>query len=106
MLQNLKMLREKNNVTQQKLAMAVGVSQQSINKYENHDVEPDIETLIRIADYFHTSVDYLIGHSGLCIEGQTACLLNEEERCLLESYRVLSTKEKDSVRLVIENYTT
>ena len=52
MLQNLKHLREKNGVTQQQLAAAVGVSQQSINKYENHNIEPDIRTLIAISDFF------------------------------------------------------
>lgn len=62
MLCYLKQLRERVHVTQQQLAAAVGVSQQSINKYENHDIEPDIETLIAIADFFHTSMDYLVGH--------------------------------------------
>ena len=62
MLINLKSLREDAAVSQKQLADAIGVSQQSINKYENHNIEPDIETMIRIADYFKTSVDYLIGH--------------------------------------------
>ena len=45
MLVNLKKLREEASVSQKALAEAVGVSQQSINKYENHNIEPDIETL-------------------------------------------------------------
>lgn len=61
MVKNLKKLRKLFGVSQQQLVDAVGVSQQSINKYENHNVEPDIETLIAMADYFNTSVDYLIG---------------------------------------------
>ena len=47
MLVNLKKLREEIGVSQRALADAVGVSQQSINKYENHKIEPDIETLNR-----------------------------------------------------------
>lgn len=43
----------------------MSLSQQSINKYENHGVEPDIDTLIKLADYFNTSVDYLIGHTNI-----------------------------------------
>lgn len=62
MLENLKRLRELSGTTQRQLAEAIGVSQQSVNKYENHNIEPDIETLIRIADYFNTSVDCVIGH--------------------------------------------
>lgn len=52
MIQNLKILRNKKGISQQKLADAIGVSQQSINKYENHKIEPDIDTLIKIADFF------------------------------------------------------
>ena len=51
MLENLKELRKATKTTQNELAEAIGVSQQSINKYENHNIEPDIETLKRIADY-------------------------------------------------------
>lgn len=51
MLENLKKLREEAGITQKGLADAIGVSQQSINKYENHNIEPDIETLMRIARF-------------------------------------------------------
>ncbi len=61
MVKNLKKLRNKKGVSQRELAKAVMVSQQSINKYENHDVEPDIGTLIKMADYFNVSLDYLVG---------------------------------------------
>lgn len=61
MVKNLKKLRSKKGVSQRELANAVMVSQQSINKYENHDVEPDISTLIKMADYFNVSLDYLVG---------------------------------------------
>ena len=63
MLVRLKMLRREKGITQKKLAEIVGTTQQSINKYENHNIEPDISTLITMADYFNISVDYLIGHS-------------------------------------------
>ena len=66
MLENLKSLRKAAAISQKQLADAIGVSQQSINKYEYHNIEPDIGTLIRIADFFDTSVDYLIGHTTIC----------------------------------------
>ena len=65
MVENLKKLRTNTNISQQQLADVIGVSQQSINKYENHGVEPDIATLIAIANYFSTSVDYLIGNTDI-----------------------------------------
>ena len=61
MVKNLKKLRIKKGVSQRELAKVEMVSQQRINKYENHDVEPDIGTLIKMADYFNVSLDYLVG---------------------------------------------
>lgn len=59
MIRNLKKLRTEKGVSQRQLGEAIGVSQQSINKYENYEIEPDIRTLIMMAQYFDTSVDYL-----------------------------------------------
>ena len=61
MVKNLKYLRTRYGISQQQLAEIAGVSQQSVNKYENHNIEPDIRTLTAFADFFHTSVDFLIG---------------------------------------------
>lgn len=106
MVKNLKMLRESRGLSQQKLADSVGISQQSINKYENHQTQPDILTLIQLADFFHTSVDFLIGHTDAQAEaeGIPVYRLNAEEVRLIEQYRKLSLKEKDSIHLVMENY--
>ena len=52
MLERLRMLRIRDGVSQKKLADMMQVSQQSINKYENHNVQPDLQTLIRFADFF------------------------------------------------------
>lgn len=106
MIKNLKTLRESYGISQQKLADAVGISQQSINKYENHQTQPDISTLIQLADFFHTSVDHLIGHDGANAEndGMPVLHLNADEMRLIHKYRQLSAKEKDSIHLVIDNY--
>ena len=45
MLPNLKLLRKEYGISQQVLADMMGVSQQSINQYENHSIEPDIALL-------------------------------------------------------------
>ena len=63
MIKNLKKLRKQKGISQQALADAVGVSQQAVNKYENQNSEPGIDTLIAMANYFDTSVDHLIGKS-------------------------------------------
>ena len=101
MVANLKELRAKNRVSQQALAEAVGASQQTINQYENSKTEPDIFMLTKIADFFDVSVDYLIGHY---IGPKTQYDLNADEAALIDKYRMLTPKERESIRLVIENY--
>ena len=106
MLENLKKLREEAGITQKGLADAIGVSQQSINKYENHNIEPDIETLMRIARFFNTSVDYVVGNTDIRrrIEVVYSYELNDAESRILEGYRKLSQKQKQSIDFIIENY--
>lgn len=106
MLKNLKVLREEAGITQKQLADSIGVSQQSINKYENHNIEPDIATLIRIAEYFNTSVDYVVGHSEIRrkIEITRAYELNQDESEIIECYRQLSGKQKRCVSIVMESF--
>ena len=106
MLENLKSLRKEFGVSQKTLAEAIGVSQQSINKYENHNIEPDIATLIRIADFFNTSVDYIIGNTDIKrkIEKVHSYQLNSEEGVMLEKYRQLSNKQKLSIDMIMDNY--
>lgn len=106
MLTNLKKLREDASISQKALADAIGVSQQSVNKYENHNIEPDIETMIRIADFFNTSVDYLIGHSSVRrrIEEVHVFELNDRESKVMEQYRSLTSKQKACVDVIMDSY--
>ncbi len=106
MVQNLKLLRNKNKVSQQQLADIIGVTQQSINKYENHKIEPDIQTLIKLAEYFNTSVDYLVGHTDIdhVIESLVRYDLNQDEAVLIDKYRRLSPKQKNVVSILTDSY--
>ena len=56
----LKILRKKRRISQLKLAMDLNTNQNSISRYENGEREADYETLIRFADYFNVSIDYLL----------------------------------------------
>ena len=105
MVGNLKRLREAKHISQKQLADAVSVSQQSINKYENHSVEPDIATLVRLADYFDTSVDYLIGNTDIAyrLEKTEPCDLNEEELCLVTGFRKLTKAQRESISMVVKS---
>ena len=56
----LRELRKKRGITQLKLAMDLGLNQNSISRYESGEREADYKTLIMLADYFQISIDYLL----------------------------------------------
>lgn len=56
----LKELRKKHHVSQVKLAMDLSLTQNTISRYETGTHEADYDTLIKLADYFHVSIDYLL----------------------------------------------
>ncbi|HIS45891.1 MAG TPA: helix-turn-helix transcriptional regulator [Candidatus Scatomorpha merdigallinarum] len=106
MLENLKELRKATKTTQTQLAEAIGVSQQSINKYENHNIEPDIETLKRIATYFNTTIDYIVGYTELRFKPDEIenYALNADEVEMIEVYRRLSGGQREAVRAVMRAF--
>lgn len=59
----LRELRRKRNISQVKLAMDLSLNQNNISRYETGEREADYATLIAFADYFHVSVDYLLGRT-------------------------------------------
>ena len=103
MLPNLKTFRKKAGISQQALADAIGVSQQSINQYENHTIEPDIAVLSRIADFFHTTIDSIVGREGTNQQTDDAISypLTKQEIRLIEQYRALKPFERECVDIVM-----
>ncbi len=103
MLKNIKKLREELGISQQTLGEAVGVSQQSINKYENHPIEPDIDTLKKLSNYFRTSIDYLVENADIRIKAQITkeYELNEAEQKIVNNFRQLSPEHQQVVLKII-----
>ena len=56
----LNALREKRGLSQLKLAMDLDMNQNSISRYETGAREADYKSLIKFADYFDVSIDYLL----------------------------------------------
>jgi transcriptional regulator with XRE-family HTH domain len=59
---HIKELRNRDGVTQDKLAEALGVTGQAISKWENESGYPDIEYITPIANFFNVTIDQLFGH--------------------------------------------
>lgn len=69
----LRSLREQHKISQKDFAEILGVSNVVLSRYENGERKPDYDMLIKIAEYFDVSVDYLLGKSN------SVQLSNEEE---------------------------
>lgn len=59
-MNNIKNLRTKKNILQTKLAFDLNLTQEAISSYETGRVTPSADILIKLADYFHTNIDYLV----------------------------------------------
>ncbi len=60
-MKNLKKMRISNNMTQEFVAQAMGISRSRYLQIENMKKEPGIYTVERYADFFNVSIDELIG---------------------------------------------
>lgn len=56
-------LRQKRGLTQNMLARKTGIKRAAISHYELGRREPDFETLALLADFFHVSIDFLLGRA-------------------------------------------
>ncbi len=59
--ENLIRLRKEFGVSQQKLANSICVTQQCVSEWEKDNIEPTLSNLIKLADFFDVSIDYLSG---------------------------------------------
>ena len=59
----LQQLRKRRRVPKKTLSELCGLSPSVISKYEQGERQPKLETLILLADYFDTSIDYLVGET-------------------------------------------
>ena len=59
----LQKLREREGKSRVVLSQLCGLPDSSIRRYERGEAQPTMSSLIAIADYFHVSVDYLLGRT-------------------------------------------
>lgn len=59
----IKVLRQELKMNQEQLAQKIGVARQAVNNYENEKSNPEISTLVKLANVLSCSVDYLLGIS-------------------------------------------
>ena len=64
----LAQLRERSGMRQKTLANLIGVTPSVVSQYETGKTMPGYDVMLRIADHFHVSVDFLLGRDARALE--------------------------------------
>lgn len=81
--ENLRMLLEESNITQKQLAATINVAPSTVGNYIQGKTEPDLNTLVALADALNVSVDFLLGKA------------SEADRSVEEDYLVRLFRQAD-----------
>lgn len=95
----LKEFRKKMGVSQREVSESLNIPQTTLFSYENNVSDPSIATLIKLADYFHVTVDELIGRPTNLINKM---LLSDRERSIIEKVLSLNPKLQELTEFYID----
>jgi len=94
-----KELRKKRNLTQEKLAQKLNLTQTAISKWEKEIAFPDIMTLKKIADFFNVSVDYLLGNDTTLAQTNNGTVSPEDAKDIW--FATLATDDQETINLYL-----
>lgn len=93
--ERIKLLRKKQGLSQKKMGEDLGLGISTISQYENLVNTPDTKTVIKIAEYFNVTTDYLFGLT----DRPDFRLLKKEE---LEEFLPKKTVEEEEIHLQVD----
>lgn len=91
--EKLRQLRQENGLRQEQVARLVGADRLSISAWENDSRQPSYQTLVRLAEVYNVSTDFLLGRTGgrpLNLSGLTTA----EVRIITELVAEMTAKNK------------
>lgn len=92
-------LRKKQNLTQQDIAQMLNITQRTYSGYELGQTEPTIETLCKLADFYNTSIDYLVGRESSLIN---VAILTHTQQEIIKRVQNMSDKEQEYTLLYLK----
>lgn len=104
----LRLLRKERNLTQKQLSDLLGLSINSYSQYELGNTEPKYDNLIKLADFFCVSVDYLVGNSKIKENSNATTKkissgdLSAEEIEMIKKIRLLGPYEQTYIKAQID----
>ena len=96
---NLKFLREKNKLSQNKLAELANVNQTTIARWENEEISPSLDNILDVADALNISVANL---TGIDLEKKETNSFDELELLFDKNKDVLTDDDKEYIKFIIE----
>ena len=99
----LKRLRNLKNITSEELCSQIGIKSGSYRNYERNDRKPDYETLIKLADFYGVTTDYLLGRPDAkppadpVEEFVDKVQMQEQEQIILKKWLALDEKQRRAV---------
>ena len=90
-MERLSKFRKELNLTQSQMAEKLGISRATYQSYEKGRNQPNIETLIKMAEFFCVSVDTLIGHDANIVDLQT---VSKNQKYIIEKVVNVLTDEE------------
>lgn len=102
----IKDLRIERQLTQLQMASLLGITRGAYANIENGRREPDISTLIFLADYFSVSVDYLIEHTPSVCSSSPVSIgeISAKELDIIQAYRTASADDKSIIDNIVRRY--
>lgn len=89
------LLRNQKKMSQVQLATKIGITQESISSIECGKSYPKTETLIKIAEIFECSLDYLVGISEIKAPAVSFDLLDSHQKHLVKNFKKCNRKNKE-----------
>ncbi len=104
MQNNLKQIRNNKNLLQTKVAMDLNITQETISSYETGRVFPSSDMLIKLADYYNTSIDYILCRTkyDMPIDSIKPNNITDEDFILLNKIHKLSSVDKAKAETYID----
>jgi transcriptional regulator with XRE-family HTH domain len=103
-MNNLKQIRNNKGLLQTKVAMDLNITQETVSSYETGRVLPSSDMLINLADYYNTSIDYLLCRTkyDLPIDSIKPNNINDRDFIILNKINKLSNADKDKIEAYID----
>lgn len=103
----LKELREENNLSQWDVANGIQTSQRNIGRWENGDVIPSADAVVKLADFFQVSADYLLGRTddlgNIVVQSGSDFATSPAEQRLVLDFRRLPPDTQSYVIGIVKN---